>query len=107
MPHSLTPAVRGRVLAVVLASWAAPVMAQAPSLPSLYGNGFRTAPDTLTYRATVEDPNTWTSAWTVEVPLSTQPGYQVFPYECHEGNHALRNMLSEILPRDPSSGRPQ
>ncbi|HEY6508554.1 MAG TPA: hypothetical protein VIY56_11120, partial [Vicinamibacterales bacterium] len=85
--------------------------------------------------ATVEDPNTWTGAWTVEVPLSTQPGYQVFPYECHEGNNALRNMLSaaraeekvieeyarkglpppplarpndsEILPRDPSFGRPQ
>lgn len=95
----------------------------------------RTAPDTITYRATVEDPGTWASPWTVEVPLSTQPGYQVFPYECHEGNNALRNMLSaaraeekvieeytrkglpapplarpndgEILPRDPSFGRPQ
>ncbi|HEY6509473.1 MAG TPA: hypothetical protein VIY56_15740, partial [Vicinamibacterales bacterium] len=54
----------------------------------------RTAPDTITYRATVDDPNTWSGAWTVEVPLSTQPGYEVFPYECHAGNNALRNMLS-------------
>jgi hypothetical protein len=93
----------------------------------------RTAEDTITYEATVTDPDTWTAPWKVSVPLTTQPGYQVFPYECHEGNHALRNMLSaaraeenvieayvkkglpppplarpndgEILPADPSFGR--
>lgn len=26
--------------------------------------------------------------------LTTQPGYRVLPYECHEGNHALANILS-------------
>jgi hypothetical protein len=93
----------------------------------------RTAEDTIIYEATVTDPDTWTAPWKVSVPLTTQPGYQVFPYECHEGNHALRNMLSaalaeenviegyvkkglpppplarpndgEILPADPSFGR--
>jgi hypothetical protein len=93
----------------------------------------RTADDTITYEATVTDPDTWTGPWKVSVPLTTQPGYQVFPYECHEGNNALRNMLSaaraeekvidehikkglpppplarpndgEILPADPSFGR--
>ena len=93
----------------------------------------RTAEDTITYEATVTDPDTWTGPWRVSVPLTTQPGYQVFPYECHEGNNALRNMLSaaraeekvideyvkkglpppplarpndgEILPADPSFGR--
>jgi hypothetical protein len=93
----------------------------------------RTADDTITYEATVTDPDTWTAPWTVSVPLTTQPGYEVYPYECHEGNNALRNMLSaaraeekvieeyvkkglpppplarpndgEILPADPSFGR--
>jgi hypothetical protein len=58
----------------------------------------------------VSDSETWTEPFSVRVPLSTQPGYDVFPYECHEGNNALRNMLSaaraeEILPQDPSFGR--
>ena len=93
----------------------------------------RTADDTITYEATVTDPETWTAPWKVSVPLTTQPGYEVYPYECHEGNNALRNMLSaaraeekvieeyvkkglpppplarpndgEILPADPSFGR--
>jgi hypothetical protein len=93
----------------------------------------RTADDTITYEATVTDPDTWTAPWKVSVPLTTQPGYEVYPYECHEGNNALRNMLSaaraeervieeyvkkglpppplarpndgEILPADPSFGR--
>jgi hypothetical protein len=93
----------------------------------------RTADDTITYEATVTDPDTWTAPWKVSVPLTTQSGYQVYPYECHEGNNALRNMLSaaraeekvieeyvkkglpppplarpndgEILPADPSFGR--
>ena len=93
----------------------------------------RTADDTITYEATVTDPDTWTAPWKVSVPLTTQPGYEVYPYECHEGNNALRNMLSaaraeekvieeyvkkglpppplarpndgDILPADPSFGR--
>lgn len=93
----------------------------------------RTAADTITYEAAVEDPNTWVGPWTVSVPLTTQPGYEVYPYECHEGNQAMRNMLSaarteerviaeyvkkglpppplarpgdnDILPADPSFGR--
>jgi hypothetical protein len=93
----------------------------------------RVSEDTITYEATVADPETWVAPWTVMLPLSTQPGYDVFPYECHEGNNALRNMLSaareeervrdeyikkgleppplarpgdaNILPADPSFGR--
>jgi hypothetical protein len=93
----------------------------------------RTADDTITYDATVTDPDTWAAPWKVSVPLTTQPGYEVYPYDCHEGNNALRNMLSaaraeekvmeeyakkglpppplarpndgEILPADPSFGR--
>jgi len=93
----------------------------------------RVSGDTVSYEATVSDSETWTAPFSVSVPLSTQPGYEVFPYECHEGNNALRNMLSaaraeekvieeyvskglpppplarpgdaDILPADPSFGR--
>ena len=93
----------------------------------------RVSDDTVSYEATVSDSETWTAPFSVSVPLSTQPGYEVFPYECHEGNNALRNMLSaaraeekvieeyvrkglpppplarpgdaDILPQDPSFGR--
>ena len=96
----------------------------------------RISTDTIQYEATIDDPKTWVRPWTVTVPLSTQPGYQIFPYECHEGNFALRNILSAaraeeqatadairsgaplpeptawqgntgLLPDDPSFGRPQ
>jgi hypothetical protein len=48
------------------------------------------APDVLNYEATIEDPKTFTRPWKLRLPLTTQPGYQVLPYECHEGNLALR-----------------
>ena len=93
----------------------------------------RISDETVSYEATVSDAETWVRPFSIVVPLSTQPGYQVFPYECHEGNQALRNMLSaaraeeqvidehvkkglpppplarpgdaDILPADPSFGR--
>ena len=54
----------------------------------------RVAPDMLNYEATIDDPKTFTRPWKLLLPLTTQPGYQVLPYECHEGNLALHNILS-------------
>jgi hypothetical protein len=48
---------------------------------------------TLMYRFTVEDPDTWDQAWTGEYPW-VQSDEQIFEYACHEGNHALGNVLS-------------
>jgi hypothetical protein len=47
------------------------------------------------WRVTFEDANTWTRPWTYMMPL-TKVDYsqQVFEYACHEGNHAMRNILS-------------
>ena len=47
------------------------------------------------WRVTFEDANTWTRPWTYVMPL-TKVDYsqQVFEYACHEGNHAMRNILS-------------
>jgi hypothetical protein len=93
----------------------------------------RTATDMIEYEIAISDPDTWVRPWTVLLPLTTQAGYEIYPFECHEGNQALRNMLSaaraeekvieeytkkglpppplarpgdnEILPPDPSFGR--
>jgi hypothetical protein len=50
--------------------------------------------DTLQYQATVDDPKTWTRPWTVALPFTRHPEYQFFEYACHEGNYAMRNILS-------------
>jgi len=51
-------------------------------------------PDVLQYEVTIEDPKTWTAPFTVSFPLKRDPEYQMFEYACHEGNHAMRNVLS-------------
>ena len=53
----------------------------------------RVDPDTIQYQATIDDPNVYTRPWTVAFPLNRDDHYQLFEYACHEGNHALENML--------------
>jgi hypothetical protein len=52
----------------------------------------RTAPNTLLYRFTVEDPDTWTTPWTGEYtwPATDE---MIYEYACHEGNYAMGNIL--------------
>ena len=50
--------------------------------------------DVLQYEVTISDPKTWTAPWKVSFPLKRDPEYQIFEYACHEGNHAMRNILS-------------
>jgi hypothetical protein len=54
----------------------------------------RVAEDQIDYEVTVDDPGLYTAPFTIAMPLTTQPGYRVLPYECHEGNHAVPNILS-------------
>jgi hypothetical protein len=54
----------------------------------------RIDPEMLDYEVRIEDPDTFTRPWTMRMTLTTQPGYQIFEYACHEGNHAMRNVLS-------------
>jgi hypothetical protein len=44
------------------------------------------------YEVTVDDPHTFTRSWTAALNLSR--GVNLFEYACHEGNYAMRNMLS-------------
>ncbi len=54
----------------------------------------RTAPDTLQYEATVDDPVVFTAPWKVAMPLHFEPDYQMFEYSCHDGNYALPNLIT-------------
>jgi len=45
--------------------------------------------DLLRYEATITDPNTYTKPYTLVIPFTSPEGYQVLPYECHEGNLAV------------------
>ena len=54
----------------------------------------RTAPDTIRYEFTVDDPQTYSAKWTAALDLTMMPGYEIYEYACHEGNYGLRNMLS-------------
>jgi hypothetical protein len=54
----------------------------------------RTSADTLQYEVTVDDPRTWTKPWTASFPLRRDMSYGMFEYACHEGNHAMFNILS-------------
>ncbi len=49
--------------------------------------------DSLDYRVTVIDPTTYQNEWTAAIPMVAIEG-PLYEYACHEGNYALRNMLS-------------
>jgi hypothetical protein len=50
--------------------------------------------DELRYEVRVDDPKTYTRPFTISLPLSSPPGYELLPYECHEGNYMLPHSLS-------------
>jgi hypothetical protein len=53
----------------------------------------RIDPDMIDYVVTVDDPRTYTAPWTFRLTLTTQPGYEVLEYSCHEGNNFIRTAL--------------
>jgi hypothetical protein len=53
----------------------------------------RIDPDMVDYVVTVEDPRTFERPWTFRLTLTTQPGYEVLEYSCHEGNFFVANAL--------------
>jgi len=53
----------------------------------------RIDPDMLDYRVTVDDPRTFETPWTYRLTLTTQPGYDILEYSCHEGNFFVPNAL--------------
>jgi hypothetical protein len=53
----------------------------------------RVAQDKIIYRFTVDDPATFTSPFTGELPFVTVDA-NIYEYACHEGNYALPGILS-------------
>ncbi len=52
----------------------------------------RVAADTILYRFTVEDPETWDKPWTAELAMTKTDG-PIYEFACHEGNYGLANTL--------------
>ncbi|RUA04708.1 MAG: hypothetical protein DSY84_00950 [Candidatus Neomarinimicrobiota bacterium] len=48
--------------------------------------------DTILYEFTVDDPTSWTSPWSAEIPMVKTEG-PLFEYACHEGNYDVRHLL--------------
>ncbi len=53
----------------------------------------RVDPEMIEYVATVEDPVAYTEPFTFRLMLTSQPGYEIFEYACHEGNNAVSSAL--------------
>ena len=50
--------------------------------------------NTIDYRVTVEDPQTFSLPCTAAIPMQRSAGdVTLFEYACHEGNHAMVNLL--------------
>jgi hypothetical protein len=53
----------------------------------------RVADQILQYQITVDDPVTYARPFTLSLPLTPLDGGTLLPYECHEGNYAIRQSL--------------
>jgi hypothetical protein len=54
----------------------------------------RVADDIVQYQLTVDDPVTYPRPFTISIPLTPLDGGALLPYDCHEGNQAVRNALA-------------
>jgi hypothetical protein len=52
----------------------------------------RTSQETILYQFTVDDPHTWTKAWSAELVMGPAEG-ELYEFACHEGNHGLPDNL--------------
>jgi hypothetical protein len=51
--------------------------------------------DTLDYRFTINDPQTFQRPWTVVRPMNRiTDRVSIFEYACHEGNYAMEGILA-------------
>ena len=64
----------------------------------------RVDPDMLGYEVTIEDPKTWTKPWTMQIPFQLDNNYKLHEYACHEGNYAMRDILSGARAEEKAAG---
>ena len=64
----------------------------------------RRCQNTILYRATIDDPTTFTKPWTMEYPFVATPG-PIYEYACHEGNYAMTDILGGARKADRGEGK--
>ena len=64
----------------------------------------RIDPDTILYRATIDDPDTYSKPWTMEFPFNATAG-PVYEYACHEGNYAMTDILGGARKQEAAGGK--
>ena len=52
-----------------------------------------TRPDTILYRFTIDDADTFTAPFTGELPFR-RTNEMLYEYACHEGNYSIANILA-------------
>ncbi len=53
----------------------------------------RISEDTIVWEVNIQDPQVYLAPWTISMPLTRDSEYIMFEYACHEGNHAVPNIL--------------
>ena len=61
--------------------------------------------DKIEWSVTLNDPDTWTRPWTFGMTLTEDPHQPLFEYACHEGNYAMRNILSAARAEEAKAGK--
>ena len=64
----------------------------------------RRGPGVVEWSVTFDDPATWARPWTFAMNL-TKTTERPFEYACHEGNYAMRNMLSIAREEEKQDGK--
>jgi hypothetical protein len=59
--------------------------------------------NTILYKATIDDPSTFTKAWTMQYPFNMTTG-PIFEYACHEGNYAMPDIMGGARKADGTNG---
>ncbi len=62
--------------------------------------------DTLDHQVTIDDPLTFSQAWTASIPLR-QSQSQMYEYACHEGNYGMEGILSGARAEEANGTAPQ
>ena len=81
------------------AFWSSP-WRKARSTLTLVERFTRVGPEAIDYTFTLEDPDVFARAWTASAPMTTDQASRgvtagpLWEYACHEGNHAMVNILS-------------
>ena len=67
----------------------------------------RISADTVQYELNVDDEKTYVRPIKISFPIRQEPGYQIFEYACHEGNHGMHNQLSAARAKEKAAAEAQ